>query len=131
VFLEIIASANDLVDCGEKPDGSSGASRLLTLKHVKQGFNKRGKHLSDRKPTEQASPNAACRNGVEDGKGVLASLVVHPVRIVVPVRTRKVSGQENAMLFGTIVVLTDLGTLDNKQNHGQGLGQSPTLAHQE
>jgi putative transposase len=30
--------------------------------------------------------------GVEDGKGMLASLVVHPVRIVIPVRTRKTSG---------------------------------------
>jgi hypothetical protein len=29
--------------------------------------------------------------GVEDGKAVLASLVVHPVRIVVPRRTRKTS----------------------------------------
>jgi putative transposase len=31
--------------------------------------------------------------GVEDGKGMLASLVVHPVRMVIPVRTRKTSGQ--------------------------------------
>jgi len=45
MFLQIIASANDLVDCGERPDGSSGASRLLTLKHVKQMVNKRGKHI--------------------------------------------------------------------------------------
>jgi transposase len=41
----------------------------------------------------KASPNVFRSNGVEDGKGVLASLVVHPVRIVVPVRTQKVSGQ--------------------------------------
>ena len=41
----------------------------------------------------KASPNALRSNGVEDGKGALASLVVHPVRIVVPVRTRKASGQ--------------------------------------
>jgi hypothetical protein len=40
VFLEIIASAIDLVDCGERPDGSSGVSRLLTLKHVKQMVSK-------------------------------------------------------------------------------------------
>jgi putative transposase len=31
--------------------------------------------------------------GVEGGKGMLASLVVHPVRIVIPVRTRKTSSQ--------------------------------------
>jgi len=41
----------------------------------------------------KASPNVFRNNGVEDGKGVLASLVVHPVRIVVPVRTHKASGQ--------------------------------------
>jgi len=41
----------------------------------------------------KASPNVFRNNGVEDGKGVLASLVVHPVRIVVPVRTQKASGQ--------------------------------------
>lgn len=41
----------------------------------------------------KASPNAILRNGVGDGKGVIASLVVHPVRIVVPVRTQKASGQ--------------------------------------
>jgi putative transposase len=28
--------------------------------------------------------------GVEDGKGMLASLVVHPVRIVVPVQSQKI-----------------------------------------
>ncbi len=31
--------------------------------------------------------------GVEDGKGMLASLVVHPVRIVIPVRSRRASGK--------------------------------------
>jgi putative transposase len=35
----------------------------------------------------KASPNAILRNGVEDGNGMLASLVVHPVRIVIPLRT--------------------------------------------
>src|SRR5580765_6231496 len=50
----------------------------------------------------KASPNVFWNNGVEDGKGVLASLVVHPVRIVVPVQTRKASAQENALVFGTI-----------------------------
>jgi len=30
---------------------------------------------------------------VEDGKGVLASLVVHPVRIVIPVRSQKARGK--------------------------------------
>jgi len=50
----------------------------------------------------KASPNVFWNNGVEDGKKVLASLVVHPVRIVVPVRTQKASGQENAMVFGTM-----------------------------
>jgi len=34
---------------------------------------------------KQVSPNALRSNGVEDGNGVLASLVVYPVRIVVPV----------------------------------------------
>ncbi|HWS83608.1 MAG TPA: transposase, partial [Ktedonobacteraceae bacterium] len=37
----------------------------------------------------KASPNAFRGNGVEDGKGVLASLVVHPVRIVVPLTKLK------------------------------------------
>ena len=32
---------------------------------------------------------------VEDGKGMLASLVVHPVRMVIPVQTRKASDQEH------------------------------------
>ncbi len=41
----------------------------------------------------KASPNVFRNNRVEDGKEVLASLVVHPVRIVVPVRTQKASGQ--------------------------------------
>jgi putative transposase len=31
--------------------------------------------------------------GVEDGKGMLASLVVHPVRIVIPVRSQKARGK--------------------------------------
>jgi len=42
---------------------------------------------------DKASPNVFRNNGVEDGKGMLASLAVHPVRIVVPVRTQKASGQ--------------------------------------
>jgi putative transposase len=42
----------------------------------------------------KASPNAILRNGVEDGKEVLASLVVHPVRIVVPLtKLKRASGQ--------------------------------------
>jgi IS605 OrfB family transposase len=35
-------------------------------------------------------PNAFGSKGIEDGKVVLASLVVHPVRIVIPVQSRKV-----------------------------------------
>lgn len=30
----------------------------------------------------------ACHKGVEDGKAVLALLVVHPVRIVIPVQNQ-------------------------------------------
>jgi len=56
VFLEIIASANDLVDCGERPDGSSGTSRFLTLKHVKQMVSKRGKHAPARENPEDTYP---------------------------------------------------------------------------
>ncbi|HEX6555424.1 MAG TPA: transposase [Ktedonobacteraceae bacterium] len=42
----------------------------------------------------KVAPDAFQRvEGVEDGRGVLASLVVHPVRIVVPVQTRKASNQ--------------------------------------
>jgi len=42
----------------------------------------------------KASPNALWSNGVEDGKEVLASLVVHPVRIVVPLtKLKRASGQ--------------------------------------
>src|SRR5215469_1730195 len=42
----------------------------------------------------KVAPDAFQRaEGVEDGKGVLASLVVHPVRMVIPVRTRNASGQ--------------------------------------
>jgi len=41
----------------------------------------------------KASPKAITRNGVEDGRAVLASLVVHPVRIVVPLTNLKASGQ--------------------------------------
>ena len=37
----------------------------------------------------QVSPNAFRSNGVEDVNEVLASLVVHPERIVVPLRTRE------------------------------------------
>jgi len=35
--------------------------------------------------------------GVEDGKGMLASLVVHPVRIVIPVRSQKASGSKRSI----------------------------------
>jgi len=41
----------------------------------------------------KVAPDAFGQRAVEDGKGVLASLVVHPVRIVVPVRSQKASGQ--------------------------------------
>jgi putative transposase len=42
----------------------------------------------------KASQNAFRSNGVEDGKGMLASLVVHPVRIVVPLtKLKRASGQ--------------------------------------
>jgi len=42
----------------------------------------------------KGSPNAFRGNGVEDGKGVLASLVVHPMRIVVPLtKLKRASGQ--------------------------------------
>jgi len=42
----------------------------------------------------KASPNTFWSNGVEDGKEVLASLVVHPVRIVVPLtKLKRASGQ--------------------------------------
>ncbi len=39
----------------------------------------------------KVAPDAFESEGVEDGKGVLASLVVHPVRIVIPVRSQKAS----------------------------------------
>ncbi len=71
VFLEIIASANDLTDYGEKPNGCG--SRFL--------------HRSYR--TLSRCPNAAYSNGVEDANEVLTPLVVHPVRIVVPVEPKK------------------------------------------
>ncbi len=35
----------------------------------------------------KVSPNALRSNGVEDRNGVFSSLVVYPVRIVVPLRT--------------------------------------------
>ncbi len=38
----------------------------------------------------KVAPDAFGQKAVEDGKEVLASLVVHPVRMVVPVRSRKV-----------------------------------------
>jgi putative transposase len=42
----------------------------------------------------KVAPDAFPRTeGVEDGKGVFTSLVVHPVRIVVPVQTQKASDQ--------------------------------------
>jgi putative transposase len=41
-----------------------------------------------RKVAPDAFPQA---EGVEDGKGMVSSLVVHPVRIVIPVQTRKAS----------------------------------------
>ncbi len=41
----------------------------------------------------KVSPKAFRSNGVEDGKALLASLVVHPVRIVVPLTNLKASGQ--------------------------------------
>lgn len=65
----------------------------------------------------KVAPDVFGFKGVEDGKGVLASLVVHPVRVVVPLtkpknkhflvkaskRARERSiPLENAMVFGTI-----------------------------
>lgn len=39
MFQTFLASLNELVDCGEKPDGSRGAEMPLTLKHVEQVVN--------------------------------------------------------------------------------------------
>lgn len=42
----------------------------------------------------KVAPNAFAAEGVEDGKEMLASLVVHPVRIVVPLtKPKNTSGQ--------------------------------------
>ncbi|HET9922268.1 MAG TPA: hypothetical protein VFQ30_20725, partial [Ktedonobacteraceae bacterium] len=52
----------------------------------------------------KVAPDAFGSEGVGDGKAVLASLVVHPVRVVIPLTkpkdrhlTAKASGQENAL----------------------------------
>ena len=44
VFLQIIASANDLVDYGERPDECGSRFLHRSYRCVKQGFSKRGKH---------------------------------------------------------------------------------------
>ena len=48
---------------------------------------------SERERMQRTSIPKRFGNGVEDANEVLASLVVHPERIVVPLRTRKASGQ--------------------------------------
>ena len=50
----------------------------------------------------KVAPDAFGSEGVEDGEGMLASLVVHPVRSVIPVRTRKTSDHQSAAVLGTI-----------------------------
>ena len=52
----------------------------------------------------KVAPDAFAKaEGVEDGKAVLTSLVVHPVRIVIPrTKLKKTSDHQNANFFGTM-----------------------------
>ncbi len=85
VLLEIIASANDLTDYSEKPNGCGSRFLNRSYRMLRSEVNT----LQRERSRGQVSPNAAYSNGVEDANEVLTPLVVHPVRIVMPVEPKK------------------------------------------
>ena len=101
VFLEIIASANDLTDYGEKPNGCGSRFLHRSYRTLSRWFVSEVNTLQRERSRGQVSPNAAYSNGVEDANEVLTPLVVHPVRIVVPVEPKKQAVRKRYG-FGTI-----------------------------
>jgi|SRR5260370_32224541 len=89
VLLEIIASANDLTDYSEKPNGCGSRFLHRSYRMLSRWFVSEVNTLQRERSRGQVSPNAAYSNGVEDANEVLTPLVVHPVRIVIPVEPKK------------------------------------------
>src|SRR5215470_12818561 len=102
VTEESYTSKASLLDLDPLPMHSSGDEKhTFSGKRVKRGLYRasNGREINADingagNIIRKVAPDAFQRaEGVEDGKGVLASLVVHPVRIVIPVRTRKAEDQ--------------------------------------
>jgi hypothetical protein len=77
----------------KQPGGGSMMDRLKVVDSVEPLLS--GKMLNadingSYNIMRKALPNALTGNGIEDVNKMLASLVVHPVRIVVPLRTPNV-----------------------------------------
>jgi hypothetical protein len=112
VTEESYTSKASLLDMDPLPVRNNGDGKhTFSGRHVKRGLY----HASDGRKINadingagniirKVAPDAFRLRAVEDGKEVLASLVIHPVRIVVPLTklknkqiVAKVSGQENAL----------------------------------
>jgi putative transposase len=99
VTEESYTSQASLLDLDPLPVRKSGEEKpTFSGKRVKRGLYRASDGRSINADINGAgniirkvAPDAFGQRAVEDGKGMLASLVVHPVRIVVPVQTRRAS----------------------------------------
>jgi hypothetical protein len=86
--------AYDLLDSGEKPIGcATAASTKLVCMLLENDSRWSQSEVNEEKPNmrkqvKKALPNALKSNGIGDANTALAPLVVHPERIVVPLRTQ-------------------------------------------
>ncbi|MBV9690758.1 MAG: transposase [Ktedonobacteraceae bacterium] len=90
------ASLLDLDPLPERDPNNSNEQHTFSGKRVKRGLYRvsNGREINADingagNTIRKVAPDAFGTEGVEDGKGVLASLVVHPVRIVVPLTNPK------------------------------------------
>ncbi|HKF37982.1 MAG TPA: RNA-guided endonuclease TnpB family protein, partial [Ktedonobacteraceae bacterium] len=103
---ESYTSQASLLDLDPLPVRKNGDETMYTFsgKRIKRGLyrasngreinaDSNGAYNIIRKVAPDAFQQA---EGVEDGKGMLASLVVHPVRIVIPVRSRRARGSKRS-----------------------------------
>src|SRR5713226_6896606 len=99
---ESYTSKASLLDLDPLPVRKSGDEKhTFSGKRVKRGLYQasNGRYINadingSGNIIRKVAPDAFSEaRAVEDGKGVLASLVVHPVRIVVPVRSQKARGK--------------------------------------
>ena len=112
VTEESYTSKASLLDLDPLPVRTNGDEKhVFSGKRVKRGLYRASDGRSINADINGAgniirkvAPDAFGQRAVEDGKAVLASLVVHPVRMVVPLTkpknkhfTVKASGQENAL----------------------------------